>query len=97
MAEEKKDMGPAEGVDTSSLDSSRPPPGNQEAMAENIHQSQVEANEELTHTKTSQSEVEPVYPNLRKLVPTVIALYLAFFLVALVCHLPPSTPLHSQV
>lgn len=83
MAEEKKDMEPARAIDTSSLDSSRPPPGNQETMAENIHQSQAEANGELTHAKTNQSEAEPEYPTLKKLIPTVIALYLAFFLVAL--------------
>lgn len=52
-------------------------------MAENIQESRVEADEELTHAKTNQSEAEPEYPTLKKLIPSVIALYLAFFLVSL--------------
>lgn len=80
-------MEPEKMLETSSLDSSIPPPGNPETMAENIQESQVEAAEGLTHTKTNQSEAEPEYPTLKKLIPTVIALYLAFFLVSLVCHI----------
>lgn len=68
-----------------SVDSSIPAPGNPETMAENIQESRVEADEELTHAKTNQSEAEPEYPTLKKLIPSVIALYLAFFLVSLVC------------
>lgn len=78
-------MEPAKEVETSSVESSRPPPGDQETVAENIKQSQVEAAEGLAHAKTNQSEAEPEYPTLKKLIPSVIALYLAFFLVALVC------------
>lgn len=77
-------MEPAKAEEKSSIDSFRPPPADQEAMAVNIQQSQVEAAEELTHAKTNRSEAEPEYPTLKKLIPTVIALYLAFFLVALV-------------
>ena len=67
-------------------------------MAENIQQSHIEANQSLTHAKTNQSEAEPEYPTLKKLIPTVVALYLAFFLVALVCtraH-PRPTPLQIK-
>ena len=78
-------MEPAKEVETSSVESSRPPPADQETVAENIKHSQVEAAEGLTHAKTNQSEAEPEYPTLKKLIPSVIALYLAFFLVALVC------------
>lgn len=60
-------------------------------MAENIQESRVEADEELTHAKTNQSEAEPEYPTLKKLIPSVIALYLAFFLVSLV-YLTSLTP-----
>ena len=63
-----------------------PYPENQEAMAENIQESRVEA-AELTRAKTNQSEAEPEYPTLKKLIPSAIALYLAFFLVALVLSL----------
>lgn len=76
-------MGMGKTLDTESDDSSIPPPGNEETMAENIQESRVEAAEELTHAKTNQSEAEPEYPSRKKLIPTVIALYLAFFLVAL--------------
>ena len=81
------------GVETSSLNSSTPPPGHEETMAENIQQSHVDATDELQHAKTNQSEKEPEYPTLKKLIPTVIALYLAFFLVALVRH--PASPLNA--
>lgn len=77
-------MEPEKTVETSSVDSSIPYPENPEAMAENIQESRVEAAEELTHAKTNQSEAEPEYPTLKKLIPSAIALYLAFFLVALV-------------
>lgn len=84
MAEEKDKMETEKASDHSSVDSSIiPPPGNQETMAENIQESRVEAAEALTHAKTNQSEAEPEYPTLKKLIPSVIALYLAFFLVAL--------------
>ena len=77
-------MKPVKTVDTSAVDSPIPPPGNQEAVAETIQASRVEAAEELTHAKTNQSDAEPEYPTLKKLIPTVIALYLAAFLVSLV-------------
>lgn len=93
MAEEKVNMEPEKTSQTSSLDSSIPPPGNQEAMAENIQESRVEAAEALTQAKTNQSEAEPEYPTLKKLIPSVIALYLAFFLVALVRRTSPSASL----
>ena len=96
MDQEKINMKPAKAIDTSSIDSSRPPPGHGKTMAENIQQSHMEANQSLTHAKTNQSEAEPEYPALKKLIPTVIALYLAFFLVALVCNLPLPTPLQNQ-
>ncbi len=92
--EEKSNMEPAKDIETSSVDSSRPPPGDQETVAENIQQSRLEAAEQLTHAKTNQSEAEPVYPTLKKLIPTTIALYLAIFLVALVGTIsldPPCT------
>ena len=89
-------MEPAKDVETSSMESSRPPPGDQETMAENIQQSQVDAAEHLTHAKTNQSEAEPEYPTLKKLIPSVIALYLAFFLVALVCTSSISAHLQCQ-
>lgn len=79
MAEEKERTKAEKTVDLSI-----PPPGNEEAMAENIQDSRVQAAEELTHAKTNQSEAEPEYPTLKKLIPTVTALYLAFFLVSLV-------------
>ena len=96
MIEEKNDMEIAKAVKSPSLHSSIPPPGNEETMAENIHQSHIETTEALTNAKTSQSEAEPEYPTLKKLIPTVIALYLAFFLVALVCHTLPSTLVQSE-
>ena len=97
MAEEKNNnRGPAKTVETSSVDSSKPPPGNEETMMGNIKESQLEATEDLTHAKTNQSEAEPQYPTLKKLIPTVIALYLAFFLVALVCGIPHSAPPQGQ-
>ena len=88
MEEDKDIKRPVKAVRTTSIDSSRPPPGNEETMAENIQQSRIDAAEDLTHTKTNQSEAEPVYPPLKKLIPTILALYLSFFLVALVCHYP---------
>ena len=94
MAEEKKNNNngePAKTVETSSIDSSKPPPGNEETMLGNLKESHLEAAEDLTHAKTNQSEAEPQYPTLKKLIPTVIALYLAFFLVALVCSILHST------
>ena len=85
-AEKDKDsMQSEKDVDTSSLHSSTPPPpGHQETMAENIQQSRIDATDPLQQTKTAQSNKEPEYPTRKKLIPTVIALYLAFFLVALV-------------
>ena len=71
-------------LDSSSVDDSIPPPGNPETMAENIHESRVQAAEQLTLAKTNQSEAEPEYPTLKKLIPNVIALYLAIFLISLV-------------
>ena len=89
MIQEKDSMETPKAVKSPSLHSSLPPPGNEETMAENIHQSQIETTEALTNAKTNQSEAEPEYPTLKKLIPTVIALYLAFFLVALVWHTLP--------
>ena len=86
MTQEKDNMDSAKTPKTSSI----PPPGHEETMAENIQQSQIEADEGLTHAKTNQSEAEPEYPTRKKLIPTVIALYLSFFLVALVCHTSPA-------
>lgn len=93
MAEEEKNMEQAKAVETSSIGSSRPPPGDQETVTGNMKQSQIEAAEGLTQSKTNQSEAEPEYPSTKKLIPTVIALYLAFFLVALVCVTNLSPPL----
>ena len=56
----------------------------------------METTEKLTSAKTNQSEAEPEYPTLKKLIPTVIALYLAFFLVALVCNTLPGTLLQES-
>ena len=86
MVEEKDNMEPEKAAKSPSLHSSIPPPGHEETLAENIHHSQIETTEVLTNAKTNQSEAEPEYPTLKKLIPTVIALYLAFFLVSLVCH-----------
>ena len=88
-------MEPAKPVKSPSIHS-LPPPGHEETLADNIHQSQMETTEKLTSAKTNQSEAEPEYPSLKKLIPTVIALYLAFFLVALVWHTLPSAPLQSE-
>ncbi len=96
MAEEKDHMEAGKRVDTSSLDYSIPPPGNPETMAENIQESQVDAAEALTLAKTNQSEAEPEYPTLKKLIPSVIALYLAFFLVALVYSSSPCALLNTN-
>ena len=96
MVEEKDNMEPAKAVKSPSLHSSLPPPGHEETTAENIHQSQIETTEALTDTKTNQSEAEPEYPTLKKLIPSVIALYLAFFLVSLVCHTFRCKPLQNQ-
>lgn len=82
--QEKHKMEVEKTIESPSLDPSIPPPGNEETMAENIQDSRVEPAEELTHAKTNQSEAEPEYPTLSKLIPTVAALYLAFFLVSLV-------------
>lgn len=94
MAEGKDDRESEKTIDTLSVDSSIPPTGNPETMTENIQKSRIEADEELTHAKTNQSEAEPEYPTLKKLIPSVIALYLAFFLVALVYNPFSSPPLH---
>ena len=83
----KDSMETEKSVDTSSDQSSIPPPGNEETMAENIQASQLETTDQLTHAKTNQSEAEPEYPTIKKLIPSVIALYLAFFLVALVANI----------
>ena len=83
ITEDKHSMEAEKSIDTSSDQSSIPPPGNEETMAENI-QAQQQTTDQLTHAKTNQSEAEPEYPTLKKLIPSVIALYLAFFLVALV-------------
>ncbi len=96
MAEEKDHMEAGKRVDTSSLDYSIPPPRNPETMAENIQESQVDAAEGLTLAKTNQSEAEPEYPTLKKLIPSVIALYLAFFLVALVYSSSPCALLNAN-
>lgn len=97
MAQEKDYTDPEKMTDTSSLDSSIPPPANQDTIAANIQEAQVEAAEEdLTHTKTNQSEAEPEYPTRKKLIPSVIALYLTFFLVALVPYTSPRTPQASH-
>ena len=96
MIEEKDSMEAATAVKSPSLHSSLPPPGHEDTLAGNIHQSQIETTEALTNAKTNRSEAEPEYPTLKKLIPTVIALYLAFFLVALVCHIWPCTPLQNQ-
>ena len=96
MAHERDDMNSEKMADTSSIDSSIPPPANQETIAANIQESKVEAAEDLTHTKTNQSEAEPEYPTRKKLIPSVIALYLAFFLVALVCYTSLSAHLESH-
>lgn len=85
--EKNHNMEQAKAVETSSIHSSRAPRGDQETVTENIKQSQIEAAEGLTPSKTNQSEAEPEYPSRKKLIPTVIALYLAFFLVALVCYI----------
>lgn len=96
MAQERDNMESEKMTDTSSIDSSIPPPANQETIAANIQESKVEADEDLTHTKTNQSEAEPEYPSRKKLIPSVIALYLAFFLVALVCYTSLSPRLGSH-
>ena len=94
VTEDKHSMETKESVDTSSDQSSIPPPGNEETMAENIQARQLETTDELTHAKTNQSEAEPEYPTLKKLIPSVIALYLAFFLVALVGNILLNLHLH---
>ena len=84
VTEDKHSIETEKSKDTSSEQSSIPPPGNEETMAENIQAPQLETTDKLTLAKTNQSEAEPEYPTLKKLIPSVIALYLAFFLVALV-------------
>lgn len=96
MVEDKDNMEPGKAVESPSLHSSLPPPGHEETLADNIHQSRIETSEALTNAKTNQSEAEPEYPSLKKLIPTVIALYLAFFLVALVWHTLPCTLPQSE-
>lgn len=65
-------------------------------MAKNMHVGRVETAEQLAHAKTNQSEAEPEYPTLDKVIPSVIAIYLAMFLVALVCkHLPQCADIKS--
>lgn len=98
MAQEKdKDhMDSEKMTDISSLNSSIPPPANQDTIAADIQKTQAEAAQDLTHTKTNQSEAEPEYPTRKKLIPSVIALYLAFFLVALVYHNPLRAPQASH-
>lgn len=95
MAEEKDNMEQEKRVESSSVDDSIPPPGNEETMAQNIQDSRVHPAEQLTLAKTNQSEAEPEYPTLKKLIPNVIALYLAIFLVSLVYHKSHSVRLHK--
>ena len=88
-SEKERDKMDSEKTVETSSDSAMPYPENFEAMAENIQESRVEAAQDLLHAKTNraktnQSEAEPEYPTLKKLIPSAIALYLAFFLVALV-------------
>ena len=94
VIEDKHSMETEKSIDTSSDQSSIPPPGNEETMAENMQAQQLETPDELTHAKTNQSEAEPEYPTLKKLIPSVIALYLAFFLVALVGNILLNLHLH---
>ena len=96
MAQEKDNIDTEKMTDTSSLNSSISPPANQETIAANIQKAQGEAAEDLTHTKTNQSEAEPEYPTRKKLIPSVIALYLAFFLVALVYYTSLRAPRVSR-
>ena len=97
MIEEKNNSTePADAIKSPSLHSSLPPPGHEETLAGNVHQSQVETTQALTNTKTNQSDAEPEYPTLKKLIPTVIALYLAFLLVSLVCRTFPCALLQRK-
>ena len=72
-------------------------PGNEETVAKNIQGSRVDPTEELTLAKTNQSDAEPDYPGLKELIPAVLALYLALFLVALVCATSLTAPLQLHV
>lgn len=64
-----------------------PPPVNPETMAEKLPALQSSDSEELSKVPTNElekQETEPEYPSMRRVVPIVAALYMSFFLVALV-------------
>ena len=65
-----------------------PPPTNPETAVEktitSIQSSKDEDGEEAAKVHTHDSNAEPEYPTLKKLIPLMAALYIAFFLVALV-------------
>lgn len=70
-----------------------PPPAHPETMPEKTGSlSSEDAQEREKTEQTTQSDIpEPEYPSMAKVIPIVVALYSAFFLVALV--LQPPTPL----
>ena len=68
------------------------PPANPETMPEKI-QATTEGTQELGKKQTNKSDIpEPEYPPMAKVIPAVAALYMAFFLVALVRPFPSLSP-----
>lgn len=86
-----------------------PPPADPETNPEMAPDWPSHAKEELdketevlAKEQTKQSDIpEPEYPSMAKVIPIVAALYMAFFLVALVClplfHLCLCDPMSNQV
>ncbi|KAK4695071.1 MFS transporter, DHA2 family, glioxin efflux transporter, partial [Lecanoromycetidae sp. Uapishka_2] len=85
MAESTHVTEPEEATEIN-MSTSTPPPANTETMAEKLPPSLSSEPEELSKVPTNKlekHETEPEYPSLRRLIPSVAAIYMAFFLVAL--------------
>jgi len=86
MGEETHTVEPVEAL-TLSKTISIPPPANPETMVEKIHTSQPSETGKLSGPpmeKLTKQDTEPEHPSMRRVIPIVAALYMAFFLVALV-------------
>lgn len=93
MAEKSHDAGSAKAVEPSL--NPIPVPSNPETMPEKLPSSPEEGIEKLEKKQTNKSDIpEPEYPSTAKVIPIVAALYMTFFLVALVGQ--PFHPLSSN-
>ena len=64
-----------------------PVPANPETRQEKTELTSIEEKHDLEKKQTNKSDIpEPEYPPMVKVIPVVAALYMAMFLVALVCY-----------